>query len=304
MKNRSLILSRTVWGFWLIVCATGYAVWRATAPQMNVLPQSPPIVAVPFDVSMRRDEFSPMLARGTNPQVYAFLEKLFEKNGPYTDPAIRGTIPKIIHQIWLGGPVPERFRAFMESWKKHHPDWEYRLWDDAALADFPMHNRKLFDESTNYGEQSDIARYEILRRFGGLYVDTDYEALQAIDAIHERYDFYIGVQPLDVHILHLGTGLIGCAPEHPLIVMAVELINKQETRQIISRTGPIFFSRIFLKHAEKYDAVCAFPASYFYPRAYSESIEERACWQKPESYAAHHWAGSWMLPQATREGHS
>ena len=35
-------------------------------------------------------------------------------------------IPKIIHQIWLGPlPPPQRW---LDSWRDHHPDWDYHLW--------------------------------------------------------------------------------------------------------------------------------------------------------------------------------
>lgn len=294
--NRSLVLARASWGLWL--CALYGAARFALISSPHAPLQSPPIIAVSFDASMRRAEFPAIFRRGTNEQVYQILKNLYQKNGPHTDPRIRGTIPKVIHQIWLGSPVPEKFMAFMESWKIYHPDWEYRLWDDAALAMLPMHNKSLYESSTNYGERSDIARYEILNLFGGLYVDVDYEALQPIDPVHERYDFYIGIQPLDVHLVHLGTGLIGAAPGHPLIRAAVEGIAQQSTKQVISRTGPVYFSRIFIYTAQNYPHVCAFPASYFYPRAYGESFEDRARWQKVESYAVHHWAASWTLPEA------
>jgi len=29
-------------------------------------------------------------------------------------------IPKIIHQIWLGGPLPERCKILQATWLKHH----------------------------------------------------------------------------------------------------------------------------------------------------------------------------------------
>lgn len=31
------------------------------------------------------------------------------------------TIPRIVHQIWLGSPLPERFEAWRASYREHHP---------------------------------------------------------------------------------------------------------------------------------------------------------------------------------------
>ena len=43
-------------------------------------------------------------------------------------------IPRILHQIWLGGsPIPEEFLEFSAGWRRHHPHWEYRLWTDRRL---------------------------------------------------------------------------------------------------------------------------------------------------------------------------
>ena len=43
------------------------------------------------------------------------------------------SIPHIIHQIWLGGSLPEKYAAWCESWKEQNPAYEYRLWDDKAI---------------------------------------------------------------------------------------------------------------------------------------------------------------------------
>ena len=41
-------------------------------------------------------------------------------------------IPRIIHQTWKSRDIPKHLRGYQESWLHKHPDWEYRLWDDAA----------------------------------------------------------------------------------------------------------------------------------------------------------------------------
>ena len=55
-------------------------------------------------------------------------------------------IPRIIHQSWKVEQVPDRWLAFQQSWREHHPDYEYRLWTDDANRAF-VARRKVFSES-------------------------------------------------------------------------------------------------------------------------------------------------------------
>jgi mannosyltransferase OCH1-like enzyme len=268
---------------------------------------------VDFDVSMKKNNHPEKSVQSADCHFYELFKKVYEKNHPaqiLQNKQKITKIPKIIHQIWLGSPFPEKYRAFQQSWKQHHTDWEYRLWTEKELADFPMRHRDLFDASMNYGEKSDIARYEILQQMGGLYVDTDFECLQPFDILHHAYDFFIGIQPLDTSCVQLGIGLIGTVPHHPLLKLCLDNLkaNCMQQQQIVARTGPIYFTRVFGSLAPLLSsATVALPASFFYPRGYYQTAEEKATWLCPESFAVHHWEGSWLkkeafVPQEARSG--
>ena len=153
---------------------------------------------VSFDESMRLQDFPQMLEKPLNSTFYSFFKALYEQHPiGVVSPTDSLKIPKIIHQIWLGSPFPEVYRNYQQSWLANHPDWEYYLWTDADIAALGLENREFYDTSNNYGERSDIARYEILYRFGGVYVDVDYECLKPLDKLHYQYDLYTGIQPLD-----------------------------------------------------------------------------------------------------------
>lgn len=103
-------------------------------------------------------------------------------------------IPLKIHQIWIGpNPLPERYRWMMETWRTMHPAWEYKLWTNDDLENFPFINREAFDSASNWGMKADIWRYEILYYYGGVYVDLDFESIKAFDALNYTYDFYAGL---------------------------------------------------------------------------------------------------------------
>src|SRR6266516_4079263 len=91
-------------------------------------------------------------------------------------------IPRLFHWIWFGPqPLPEQHRRWIDGWLALHPGWEHRLWTDANRPTFL--NEPQFLAADNFAEMADIARYELLYRFGGVYVDTDTECLRSIEPL-------------------------------------------------------------------------------------------------------------------------
>jgi len=222
-------------------------------------------------------------------------------------------IPKIIHQIWLGSPLPKKYDAWVRSWEKNHPGWKYVLWTDKEIEEFELANRKLYHSTSNYGEKSDIARYEILYRFGGVYVDTDLESLMPLDVLHENYEFYTGISHLDGGVLCLANGIIGSVAGHPILKECIETIKlKWHLKMIIEITGPVHFTQSFCDVVEKmkgtlaYKNIIALPATYFYPFGITKKDmrgQELKSYLKsfPESFTAHYWEGSWLKKRANKK---
>lgn len=264
-----------------------------------------------FDTAMARDRYSAVIQDHNNQvmlgvtgyQMYQFFDALYQKNNPLNVSAQSGIkIPKIIHQIWIGNQVPPQFKAFQESWRTLHPDWEYVLWRDVDVHTINWENRALMLESRNPGELSDMLRYEVLYRYGGVYVDFDYEALANLNDLNARYDFYIGIQPLDSGLVQLGIGLIGSRPGHPILKRCITSLQKnwrntQYAQMATARTGPIFFTKIFYEYAGRDGSLdIAFPALYFYPLGCQENNGDRNAWRAVGAYAVHHWAKTWLYP--------
>lgn len=210
-------------------------------------------------------------------------------------------IPKIIHAIWLGSELPERCKKMIASWKKFHPEWIVKVWTDSDTASFDLQNQAAFDRANNYGEKSDIFRYEILYRYGGLYVDTDFECLQPFDELHKSCEFYAGQNHAPVELL---IGIIGSVPGHPILKACIDNVRvgngDSDFWRILETTGPIYFSRVFLSSCTMGNRgmVVPFPPSYFYPMPNTQrerkDIENvRKEFIKSESLAIHWWDASW-----------
>jgi len=274
-----------------------------------------PWVYVDFDESMQASEFSHIIHRNKTAQLVGitgsllidFFKKKYEQANflqVFPEPAAR--IPKIIHQIWIGDTVPQELKQFQESWRRYHPDWEYKLWTQHDIPFLNLYNKKLIDGAENPAELSDLLRYEILYQQGGVYIDMDFECLQPLDVLHHAYDFYIGIQPLDTGLVQLGIGIIGTMPGHPLLKKCIESLeenykNKKLKDTLTAKTGPIHLTKIFVKYAGT-AGLCdvALPAHYFYPLGSAQVMLKKTKWIQKGSFGIHHWAKTWNKPRYRR----
>jgi mannosyltransferase OCH1-like enzyme len=294
---------------------------------------------IDFDVSMQTKTYASLLQtqRGFL-QELNFFKDLYNRHN-FKQVSVQKTckIPQIIHHIWLGGALRENDEHLYTSWRTCNPEWTFIFWTDdpknnnkgdrviysfdelehvlsssheplrivVNTSNLSFENKIYFDQSPNYGEKSDILRYEIVYRFGGVYVDCDFECYKELTLLHHMYDFYTGLQPLDTNRVQLGCALFGAIPKHPIMKNCVENIkHNRHIPQIIAKTGPLFFTREFYKTAGRAGLKdIAFPASYFYPCGYEERYKAKSLWCKVESFANHHWAGSWLEPSGFVKNH-
>jgi inositol phosphorylceramide mannosyltransferase catalytic subunit len=297
MKAKSIIFKSLSFFFLFLI---GFFCFCATKKN-PVLPA--PFIS--FNECMRKKDpkfgKTPFKYKKTKQQ-WKLLKELYNKHLS-APPSLQPRIPKIIHQIWLGGELPQKYYHLQKSWQQHHPDWEYRLWTDADLADFHFTHRQRFEKAVNKGEQSDILRYEILYQFGGLYVDTDFECIKPHDPLHHHCDFYIGleVKMPGEHRPFMGNALIGSVAGHPILKHCLDGISKTEAcgnnADLIQKTtGPQCLSSAFLKLCNQGEfRNVAFPFTYFYPlpAVDRKNALPKEKWLHEESFGIHYWYVSW-----------
>lgn len=221
-------------------------------------------------------------------------------------------IPKRIHMIWLGSPLPEFSQRMLQTWKDNHPGWDVRLWTDSDVSTLRMRNGGAYRIARNWGEKSDILRYEILSQFGGIYVDADFECIGPFDDICKMVDFVTGLAyasgPPDLY-----NGLIGCRPHHPIIERCNASLRAgngdSSFGRILETTGPLFFTRCFNETLwptagqpvpSDLGVVVAFPVTYFYALPageqdrYTDTELAKRDWLHPWSKAFHYYKVSWQ----------
>jgi mannosyltransferase OCH1-like enzyme len=231
-----------------------------------------------------------------NSPTWKIVSDLFAIN--YTEATdTQPRIPKIIHQIWLGGEVPVKYKQYMDSWRQFNPTWGYKLWTDKDVNDIFITKRSIFDACKNQGMRSDILRMDILRQYGGLYVDTDFECLRPFDDLM-NLKFFCGIAYGDVFVLYVG--LIASVPNHPIINACVNNLDTPYRghggMEIMQSTGPYYFTKCFLENVDTDPSgVVVFPTSFFYPMP---NVMRNRCdpygYIQEYSYALHHFHVSWQ----------
>jgi hypothetical protein len=199
----------------------------------------------------------------------------------------RGAIPRVIHRIWLGdAALPADAVQFAEGWQRRHPDWESRWWGDEDLA--RLVPADAIDRARSHSERSNLLRYEILRRHGGIYVDTDVECLRSIDPLLDGASAFAAWEGPE----SVGTAIFGAVPGHPLFEDAAREALPNAGRGVNSpeATGPRFFSLVVADHPN----VRLFESRLFYPYRWDELHRRGETF--PDAYAVHHWRLSWALP--------
>jgi mannosyltransferase OCH1-like enzyme len=204
-------------------------------------------------------------------------------------------IPKLIHRAWFGPrEMPNEYVQYGERWKELNPEWRVIEWGYDNRP--PLINESLFvncgtewtpiagaAKATSIIQvaQADLLGYELLYRYGGLYVNTDMEPLRPIPDEFTQMDVLLANEIDDWLI---SNAWMMSAPQHPLIRAVIDAIPGNiavETRSIDWQTGPKLLTRI---KQEQYPDTPVLPARFCNPWTDTPWGQPH-----PDSLCAHHW---------------
>lgn len=161
-----------------------------------------------------------------------------------------GSIPKLIHAIWIG-PFTEP-TEWLNTWKPFCEtyNWKFKLWRESDIETLNLINKKEYIESVSYQQKSDIARYEIMYRYGGIYIDCDMVYLGNDLSKYLPLDcgMFIGVIESSSPSINttirspfIANGFF-CAPAHHMIlkrcIAKIPERVKMSTKHTFIKTGP------------------------------------------------------------------
>lgn len=184
--------------------------------------------------------------------------------------------------------MPAEFVAYGSTWLEHHPDWAMVTWTSPTQLQ-PLVNEDCLALAKNHSQTSDMLRYEILARFGGVYLDTDFCCQKNIVSLLLGFDFVGAGEKPDM----LSAGLIAAVPQHPIVSDVLALLPGRIRSGLhqAKATGPGLLTEAWKPYRDDPN-VKAYGPELFYPYAWNEP--HRRSEKFPDSYAVHYWAGSWL----------
>lgn len=137
-------------------------------------------------------------------------------------------IPKKIHYCWFGGKEkPKLVKKCIASWKKYCPDYEIIEWNEDNFDLNKNEYVKYCYKNKKWAYLSDYVRLDVVGEYGGLYFDTDVEAIKSFDDLL-CYDAFYGFENEQYVASGLGFGSVA---QHKTILAMLEEYYKLEFDQ-------------------------------------------------------------------------
>ena len=182
-------------------------------------------------------------------------------------------IPKVVHQIWIGGELPPILSLYMNDWKEMR-GWDYRLWgnDDLNEQNFPktwhLIKRMLRLERPVYAMIADLMRLEILYHHGGVYLDTTFEKVRNITPLLNKpgYKFAMSneIPDPELELPFISNSFIASVPRYVVLrrLLSEEKLSHINIKGLANeQTGP-YYVRTGIKRPSE---VSLIPTRFIYP---------------------------------------
>ena len=226
-------------------------------------------------------------------------------------------IPKIIHQIWWQGKdnIPESYPNYCKSWKDKNPDFKYMFWNDKKIIElikeYPIYKKK-FDKLEHMIQKIDIAKYIILHKYGGIYVDVDSECLKPINNLLNNRQIVIiqiNVNPFEKVLAYgkftgnaLQNGVMAGEKNHPFWIHCLNTFMNEDMdkkiyetslKYIFRTTGPALLTKSYEIYPNK-DQIIIIPNSKIDPVSWCNyemlnCANESCAKYYPDAYSIHHF---------------
>ncbi len=238
---------------------------------------------------------------------WAHLKKLYD-----TAKSVIGktrSIPYRFHLICLNQSVPQKIYALINRIKELHPQAQVTLWTLKDVATFPFFNRTAFNHAVTLDQKIDILRLEILYKYGGIFIDSNFELLKPIDDLLSLRFFCSASYSRDAQLY---TALMGSIPAHSVVRCCLDTLSGGSDRSHpMKKIGNEHFTDCFFyatKYSQGYEV--ALPVNFFYPIPPFDSAAT-GTFVSPHSlpsysYALHHWKRNdigtftyWPKPRGT-----
>lgn len=224
-------------------------------------------------------------------------------------------IPSTFHFIWVSCkwnrkqvPIPQDVLERIQEWKNMYPTWYIVIWtNDMIQTHFPnLYN--LFKKINTGAWVSDVLRYHVIARYGGIYLDTDIVPLRQLPLNLMKLAFTVCQGPRDQDIKQCKfacNAVIGSPPHNPEIQAIANEASQRSLQKIqkyqfssssipydVGLTGPKLWSQ-YLNNPNS--TITTLSATTFYPCDWKKKqlCNKERYIDNHQVFAMHLWKHSW-----------
>ena len=189
--------------------------------------------------------------------------------------------------------MPVKYRDWARQFDVLNPGWESRLWDERefiglfSAGDYTL-LKSCYERAETLAGKADIARLLIIHHVGGLYLDTDYRPLRAVEPLlHDSSCVLFKANPAKGIVTN---SIFAAVAGHQFTATVLARFHGafHPTRPNLS--GPHLFTEV----ANGRGDVRIMESRIHAPLPYPESGKLSELLDYPESYLVHHFAASWV----------
>jgi FkbM family methyltransferase len=194
-------------------------------------------------------------------------------------------IPKVIHYCWFGNNAKTPLiNDCISSWKRQLTDYKFVEWNEDNYPIIHPFAKEAY-KAKKWAFLADYARFDILYREGGIYLDTDMYLLKNLDTLLSNACFF-GYEDINT----ISFGIIGAEKEHPAIEDCLSAYDKLPFSINLPPITTILNNIL----VENKNLITVYPVEYFYALPLSKRGHNFHDYITPKSYAVHLWNASWF----------
>lgn len=205
-------------------------------------------------------------------------------------------IPKVIHYCWFGGnPLPADAEKYIDSWKKHCPDYQIIEWNEKNFDVNQLAYTKEAYDAGKWAFITDYVRLYALYNQGGIYMDTDVEVIKNLDEFLTEKGFS-GFEREDC----VPTGIMAAEKGNKFIY---KLLSEYDNLHFLQADGSLDMTTnvkritrsalaeglVLNNKKQRLENFTFYPTEYFCPKN-CRTMEINLT---DSTYTIHHFSGSW-----------
>lgn len=211
-------------------------------------------------------------------------------------------IPKVIHQIWIQGyhNLPDKYIKYHNQCKQINNNFLFIVWDDNMIRELiSNYDKKYLDLYDNYksnAQKADLARYLIIYKYGGIYLDMDTWCIKNLKDFL-KYKFFC--TDVGKYIKHNNNNIFGAVPNHVLLKNILKELYKRKkcSYNILYSTGPYLFTFCINKYKKNNNDITLISQKYLYPcSTLFKKLEDINLSKYKDTYIIHDTTVSWSPP--------